>query len=319
MRTVCTLALILLASPAVAAAQSALVVVPPAPVPPVELERARAGVIEVLAENGMRLVPTPDGEPCEAVECAPALARQAGADVVLLVSVEATEGGGSRIRVESVPADGDRRGATAEVGDAGFGAAAGAALQELLSEPPPTRRGFLTVRTTPPGAAVSIDGEAVGRAPLRRMVAPGEHAVRIAPAAGPPRERTVEVRPLEETAVEVDLGAEDEAPGEPMAETGPTRTEPSPFNWLLGGGLAIAGIVTLISPLQTLAQEGECVELVEDAGCVEMVRFGAQSGVLLGVGLALLTGAVIVDAVAPIRVEVQVSDSAGLVGVRGRF
>jgi hypothetical protein len=49
------------------------------------------------------------------------------------------------------------------------------------------------------------------------------------------------------------------------------------------------------------------------------VHFGAQSGVLLGVGLAALVAAVVIDVVAPIRMEVVVDDSSAMVRVRGSF
>jgi hypothetical protein len=266
-------------------------------------------------------VAVPDGAPCDAPECAAELGAESGVDFVILVFVEAREDGGSRVRVVTVPPEGDPRQAVVDVSEAGFGSAAGAALEAALDETRShrraVRRGFLMVRSVPPGARVEIDGEPAGTTPLRRMAAPGEHTVRVIPADGEPRERTVTVSALEEAAVDIDFERDDAEP-EPVTE-GPTRTEPSPFNWLLGGGLALAGIVTLISPMQTLAQEGECVELIENVGCVEKVQFGAQSGVLMGVGLALLVGAIVVDAVAPIRVEVQVSDTQGMLRIGGRF
>lgn len=312
------LTLVLWLLPALATAQSAVVLVPEAGVEPAALARARAGAIELLAQRGVRLVPVPDGIPCDAAACAAELAAESGVELAVLVLVEAREDGGSAVRVLAVPADGPPRQATVAVAEGGFGPAAGAALDQALTDGRPGRRGFLMVRSLPPGARVDIDGEPAGTTPLRRMVAAGEHRVRVTPSAGEPRERTVEVTPREEAAVEVDFASADGEEPARAAET-PTRTEPSPFNWLLGGGLAIAGIVTLISPLQTIAQDGECVERIENVGCVEQVRFGAQSGVLMGVGLALLVGAVVVDVVAPIRVEVEVGASRGMLRVGGRF
>jgi hypothetical protein len=311
----------LLLAPALARAESAVVLVPEAAVDAAALERARSAAIETLAERGVRLVRAPDGEPCESARCAAAIAAQTGADFVVLVLVEAREDGGSRVRASVVRASGAPRDASADVGDAGFGAATSAALEAALAGERDRRLGFLMVRTDPPGARVEIDGEPAGESPLRRMVAPGEHRVRVWPARGEASERTVTVRPVEETALELDLEADDEEAGPSDA---PARTEPSPLNWLIGGGLAIGGVVALVSPLQTLATEGQCVDLIEDVGCVERVQFGAVSGVLLGVGLAALIAAVVVDVVAPIRVEVGVSvDAAGRAGatleLEGRF
>ncbi|MCZ7678525.1 MAG: PEGA domain-containing protein [Sandaracinaceae bacterium] len=312
------LALLFVSAPAVAAAQSAVVIVPEVEASGDALERARAGAIEALAERGVRLVRAPDGEPCEEADCAAEIAGRAGADFVVLVLLEAREDGGQRVRARLVRASGEPRDAVIDVGDAGVAEAAAAALTAALEAQATHGSGFLMVRTTPPGAVVEIDGERAGESPLRRMVSAGEHRVRVVPASGQAREREVTVRALEETAVEIDLEAREEAEEEAAASR-PARTEPSPLNWIIGGALAIAGVVTLISPLQTLATEGECVELIENVGCVERVQFGAQSGILLGLGLAALTAAVVVDAVAPIRVTVEAGATGAFVGVEGRF
>ena len=88
---------------------------------------------------------------------------------------------------------------------------------------------------------------------------------------------------------------------------------------MLGGALAVAGVLALISPLQTLAQDGQCTEEIENVGCLERVSIGPQTAVLLGVGIAALIAAVIVDAVAPIRVEVAVDAQGAAAFVEGRF
>lgn len=290
--------------PALARAESAVVLVPG------ESEahdQARAGVIEALAERGIRLVRAPDGEPCEDAECARAIAERTGADYVLLVSIE-----DAGVRVRAVRAAGDPHDAVVAIGDPGPAHAAATALERALEGASDDAMGFLMIRSSPPGAAVVIDGERAGETPLRRMLAPGDHQVRVGT-----RERSVVVRALEETALDVDLEAEESEPRAP--HRGPRRSEASPLNWILGGALAIAGVVVLISPLQTLATLDECVELIEDVGCVEKVHFGAQSGVLFAIGIAALIAAVIVDVVAPIRVDVAVGESSALLFVNGSF
>ena len=300
-----------------AAAQSAIVSAIGDPAS--EVERARAGVIEVLAERGVRLVRTPDGEPCEERECAARMAGRAGVDFVVLARIEPADGG-SRVLVALLAAQGPAREASAAILEAGAAAAAAAATQSALDLRTETRLGFLAVRTRPPGARVEIDGEAAGESPLRRMIAPGPHAVRIVPAEGEARTREVEVVALEETTVDVDLrGGREEQEEASSPPSSPRRTEPSPLNWLIGGGLAIAGVVLLISPLQTLATEGQCVDLIEGVGCRERVAFGAQSGILLGLGLASLAAAVVVDAVAPLRVEVAATPSQAMLRVGATF
>ncbi len=307
------LAAILCAVPTAACAQSAVVLVSPG-LEGADLERVRAGAIEALAEQGIRLVRPPEGDACRAVDCAPQLIDRAGADFVLLLAVENVEGA-SRVRATLVRRRDAPREAAVRIGDAGTAAAASRAVQRALAEEVDRRQGFLLVRTRPPGARVEIDGEPVGESPLRRTVAAGEHRVRIVPERGEPREESVNVVAVTETALDVDL--ETDGAG---SETAParTRTEASPFNWLIGGALAIAGVIALISPLQTLATEGQCVDMI-DAGCRERVQFGAQSGVLLGLGVLLLAAAVVVDAWAPLRVEVAAGAGHASIGVRGSF
>jgi hypothetical protein len=309
---------LLVLTPALARAESAVVLVAERG-DAEELAAARGGVIEALAERGIRLVRAPDGEPCAEAACAAQIAGTTGADFVAIVELETVrlEAGGERqqVRVHVVRAEGAPHDAVVIAGAGGCGVAASAALAEALERAGQTRMGFLLVRTRPSGAAVEIDGEPAGESPLRRMVSAGEHRVRVVREGGEPREQSVEVAAREETALEIDLEAEQENAPIPTH----TRSEASPLNWIIGGALAIGGVVVLISPLQTIATEGECVDLIEGVGCVERVHFGVQSGILLGVGLALLAAAVIVDVVAPIRVEVAASSGSAMLRLSGRF
>lgn len=304
-------ALALCCAPSLARGQSLVVLVgDEAPDPP----RVRAAAIEVLAEHGVRLVRAPDGT-CDddPMICAATLARRTGADATLLV--EATVAEPSVMRVRAVPPEGDAIEASQEVVEADFARATAACVEEVLAELRPTV-GFLMVRTDPTGARVEIDGEEVGTSPLRVTVPPGEHTVRAIHEAGT-REETIEISANEEGSIELGLESEpspDGAPSGPRA----TRSEPSPFNWIIGGGLAVGGVVALISPLSTLTREGQCVATT-DAWCVERVHFGVQSGVLLAIGLAALAAAVIIDAAAPIRVEVAVAEDGARLSVGARF
>lgn len=316
MRTLALTACLLLV-PGVASARSLVVVVGDAP-DPVEL---RAIVIEAIAERGVRLVRTPDGEICDAdpVPCAAALASRTGADATLRIDVVE----GARVRVRLVPPEGEATEAEAPIEADDLEAAAVAAVTRALEEAPAAAVGFLLVRSEPSGARVEIDGLSFGTTPLRITLSPGEHEVRLTHPSAGVHEQRVEVFADEETALRPHIGreAQDGETAAPAAATapGPTRSEPSPFNWLIGGALAIGGVVALISPLSTIARDGQCQESIEDVGCVEMVRVGPQTGVLLGVGLAALVAAIVVDAVAPIRVEVSASSEEARVLVGGAF
>jgi len=308
--------LLLLAAPSVASARSVVVLVSEQAPDGADL---RATAIEALAERGVRLVRTPDGEICDAdpVPCAAELAARAGADATLRVDV--VEGEPPQVLVRLVPAEGDPVEERSDVTDGDVAGAVYVTVGRALDIAPPSSAGFLLVRTDPPDARVEVDGEEVGRSPLRVTLAPGPHDVRVRHPEGS-AEGTVEIVAGRELAYEPELGEASE-PGEGSRPERPaqTRSEPSPFNYLIGGGLALAGVITLISPLSTLAREGQCEEEIEEVGCVEMVRFGAQSGVLLGIGLAALIAAVIFDVAAPIRVDVAVDPQSAMVGVRGRF
>lgn len=308
-------ALATLATPRAAAAQSVMVIVTHAGTPDGAMP-LRAAAVEAIAEHGARLIPTPDAEPCEEAECAAAHARRTGADHVLLIAVRSP----TEVALEAVPAEGAPLSLTQEVADADFRSAVGALVDRFLAEERRPAVGFLMVDTVPREAEVWIDGAAAGPSPLRRSVSIGSHQIRVVGAGGEARERTVEVVAGTESSVVLDFAQAREPAPEPD-EPGPelTRSEPSPFNWLLGAGLALGGVLALISPLQTLAQDGQCVDMIENVGCVERVHIGAQTGVLLGIGIAALIAAVIVDAVAPIRVDVAVSERGAGVALEGRF
>lgn len=315
MRTLALTACLLLL-PSAASARSVVVVVGDAP----DAVEIRAMVIEAIAERGVRLVRTPDGEVCDAepVPCAAALATRTGADATLRVDLLDEP---PRVHVRLVPAEGEpvERNAVIE-GDDVEGAVV-AAVGRVLDEAPPASVGFLLVRSEPAGARVEVDGVEHGTTPLRLTLLPGEHAVRLVHPTAGVHEETVEIRADEEAALRPRIGhaTDPSDPGADEAGPGPTRSEPSPFNWLIGGAFAIGGVVALISPLSTIARDGECHEAIEDVGCVEVVRVGPQTGVLLGVGIAALLAAVVIDVVAPIRVEITASTTEGRIAVGGAF
>lgn len=314
-RLALALSLVLLSASTASAQTSALVLVGERGAPE-QLERARAGVIEVLAEQAVRLVPTPDGAPCAETECAAQMALNTGADTALLI--ELTE---DAVRLTSVNREGDTRSTTESLEERGAALAAGAAAERLLESTPLAALGFLRVESAPPGIAVRIDGARAGTTPLRRSIPAGEHRVELTPSGRDPIERFATVRPREEASVVVDTAEDDERESEEdeIQHTVDPVTEASPWNWAIGGALAVGGVVALISPLSTLARDGECTDRIDDVGCVEQVRIGPQSGVLLGIGIGALLAAVVVDVVAPIRVDVAASEDAAALWVTGSF
>jgi hypothetical protein len=108
----------------------------------------------------------------------------------------------------------------------------------------------LLIQVAPFGAAVFVDGVAVGQAPLEPLdVAPGEHVVRAESAERDPVERRVTVGGGERASVVIELVARAPAAPEPLpalvVESGgtapPGGSRLSPWTWVtLGSGLAVA-------------------------------------------------------------------------------
>lgn len=96
-------------------------------------------------------------------------------------------------------------------------------------------------------------------------------------------------------------------------------SEPHWASWAIGGALIVGGLAALISPLYTLAVEGQCVDAsgLPEGFCRSEVHFGAQSGVLLGIGIAAIGGGVAFMAVAPLRVDVAASGSSARLTISG--
>jgi hypothetical protein len=100
---------------------------------------------------------------------------------------------------------------------AALGAFAARLLDRLLEEAGATAGASLVVSSRPPGAAVSVDGVAVGVTPLTYQVAPGRHAVTL--ALGGHRQSVHEItaeagRPARvEALLEPEAGAQDGSSG----------------------------------------------------------------------------------------------------------
>jgi hypothetical protein len=262
------LTLLALTAPATAAAQRSLALQVEG-----EVDAARTGVLAAAAARGLRVVPLTEEERC-AEDCA-TTARSVGVDGVLALSDEALvlhlrDGTRHRVTLEG-PGEDEGRGALV-------------ALLDAARESP---RAFLRILGR---GDVVIDGEPAGTAPLRRALRPGLHHV---------GEREVRLVPEREVTFVLGEEALEDRAAEPPAPV-PVADEASEWNLILGGVLAVGGVLTLISPLATLTGDGTCVTALQDV-CIEVVSFGPRSGVLLGAGVALLVAAVVFDAVQPIR------------------
>lgn len=290
------------------------------PAPEADREAAVHAAASALTSEGVTVMPSADAqrrlsgqafESCADIDCAPQVVGALGVDFAVLVTVWAPRGTPTTVVVTFVGEQGSAAGDAPVDGD--VAAAVRTALQTARQRWQTGQMGYLIITSDPPGATVEVDGRVIGQTPARQLTMAGERSVRVVLEGFAPTERTVVIRPAQEHPVEVRLAEPvDEAPV-PI-----TRDEPHFANWLIGGVLALGGAVALISPLHTLARLDECVEA--QAGlCREGVQFGAQSGILLGLGIAALATGVVWVIAQPITATVTVTeDSAGLT-VRGMF
>lgn len=292
------------------------------PAAPAEAESAAVdAVTEALTRDGLVVMASADaqrrmvGEPfaeCNALDCGSAVVRSLGVDFAVLVTVWAPAGTPTSVVVTFIGKDDSAAGDAPVDGD--VTRAALSALATARQRWQTSQMGFLQVRTTPPGAAIEVDGRVVGTSPLRHLTMAGERRVRLHLEGYEPVERTVRVAPTQEHPVEVTLVEAIDLEPDPVPEP-VTTTEPHFANWILGGALIAGGAAALVSPIHTLATEGECSESggLPNGWCRSHVSFGVQSGILLGVGAAALVGGVIILIAQPIQVTTVVTpDSAGL-------
>jgi hypothetical protein len=164
-------------------------------------------------------------------------------------------------------------------------------INDLITADRNLQRASLLVRTRPPGAAVRVDGRAVGTAELEVVVVAGTRRLSATHENHDPLEITVEVKPQER--LEVDLKLPPRALHGPVAPLLP----PPPRWWTLRRIAAVAmlaaGGAGVLVGIPLLATSNHC-----DGPAVMpcLYRNGTDSagGAILGVGAALaVTGALV--------------------------
>jgi hypothetical protein len=254
---------------------------------------------------------------CRATDCAARLAPLAQVAVALFAIVPADASGPARLQLQLFQPDGgqimlqtplDER-SRVEVASELFEAAQ---RQLSLGE-----RALLRVNSVPLGAVVWIDGRPAGVTPFEHPEAAGAHALRVTLAQFHAEERRIDLARGAMSTLDVRLrysgGASRTAGGLDAA----TRTT-SPANFVLGGLLSLVALPALVAGINTLVNDGQCLESAAD-GCRERARFGVQSALLLSAGgVALLAGGYLLVA-QPFGVEAEVSPTAARLQMRGRF
>lgn len=177
------------------------------------------------------------------------------------------------------------------------------------------------IYSVPIGAEVKLDGELVGTAPINAKALPGPHEVIVSYPDYVTTSRHFEVPRGGEAPLRVDITLERTAAS--AARTSdvplppPTRATPA-WDYALGGALAAGGVLLLISPIMTIAQQGECKD-GGNTGTCERVDFGWRSGLLMAGGALALTGSVLLFATTPIRASLSTDGETVHAQLRGSF
>lgn len=295
------------------------------------LSKARCSAVP--AAEALRSAPELRGCHTE-IGCALRLADKNGLDYALRLTVESKPAPGAPERAEvsisaavldvavgAVAAQVERTcgGCTGEATAVVLREVVGKSLEAGLGRP----RGTLYIESDPPGAAVQIDGRAVGLAPLHRDVLAGEHTVELAAGGQVPASERIRVEPSEKKTLRVMLAAapaEAEPPPAVSVQPSPARLArllyPRPRWRLLAGGAAVgAGLVLSGFGLGALSLNGQCVApaVAPMTTCGYLFSTQGLGGGLLGAGLVLtLSGAGLILWPGPAPAEPTVSPRAAV-------
>lgn len=252
-------------------------------------QRLRTGLERGEAE----LVVRDAAAACRDDACWGALARDAGAGFVVTTNVAIVERDyAMRIDVRSgrdgrVVVSVDQRCELCGLGEAATQLADMAAAVAGKLDALATARGVLAIESVPEGAAIALDGAAIGTAPLVRDVMPGTHSVRATLAGHHGQARDVEAVAGVQQLVRFEL----------VEAVPPTRKHLRRFGWAmlgLGGAAVVAG-----APLVAIDENpvtSRCTGENVNAFGVCKYRYDTLVGgaVLIGIGAAaIVTGTVI--------------------------
>jgi hypothetical protein len=226
-------------------------------------------------------------------QCLSELAGEAQARALLTLRLR-EEGGRSVFVAELVDAPSGDVSATAEAllppDEAGRAAAIGGLVHKVLASGLLRPRGALAIGSVPPGARITVDGQARGVTPLERASLVGRHKVQLALPGYAPYEVEVEVAAGQTAAVQATLvpPGSDTPRVMPAAGTAPTRPR---WRLALGGTLLGAGALLAGFGISALAVHGGCADTtppLPEAECDYFYSTQAVGGALLGAVLLAL-------------------------------
>ncbi len=333
MRPIVLVLAVLALAPGLASAQGQTCVLLPPPdgsVAPADArERVSTTITEELRTRGLVVMAPSDAqlrmtgqtmEECNAIDCAPEVNRFLGTTFAVLTELTWLRGRPTMLNVVLIGLETGHSSGGQVVIERGrdLGEATREAFSTAFDRWQADQQGQIVIESVPPGAFVEIDGTSVGRTPIRSLVPAGVHTVRVTLEGYQTELHEVtidrhEERPLS-YALAADVPVMDEVVVVPVDQY---EDRPHWANWILGGGLAALGVGLVISPIWTLATEGQVTN--RGAAGTETVVFGPVSGTLLGIGAASLIAGVVVLIVQPITEHVRVTLGATSLSLEGSF
>jgi hypothetical protein len=293
-------------------------------------ERVSATITEELRTRGLVVMASRDAqlrmtgqtmETCSAIDCAPDVNRFLGTTFAVLTELTWLRGRPTMINVVLIGLETGHSAGGQVVIERGrdLAEAVREAFSTAFDRWQADQQGQIVIDTAPQGAFVEIDGTSVGRSPIRSLVPAGVHTVRVTLEGYRTELHEVTIDRHEERPLSYALVAEAEQVDEAVVVTPPDTYEDRPHwaNWLLGGGLAALGVGLMISPIWTLATEGQVMD--RGAAGTETVVFGPLSATLLPLGALTLIGGVVVLVVQPITEHVRVTLAGTSLSLEGSF
>jgi hypothetical protein len=211
-------------------------------------------------------------------------------------------------------ADGGEAQARVRIGEGGLAAAVRSAWTQTSLALVLRGDSMIRLETVPSGAVVWLDGVQLGTTPFAQRVAPGEHRIVTKLEGFVSQARVLRSQPGRALLVQMRLARAPsfaaQGGGQPTPRSGARDPARSPWNYILGGTLALLGAPALISSVNALANDGECVVYRDRAAglCGDRGRFGTRSVFVLALGVvALATGGTVL-AVQPIEAGAPARD-----------
>jgi hypothetical protein len=166
-------------------------------------------------------------------------------------------------------------------------------VNDLISYERGLARATLLVRTRPPGAAIRVDGRAVGTAELEATVVAGPHRLQAIHDNHDPLEVNVDLKAGER--LEVDLKLPPRTTRAPAALVTPAPPPKWTMRKIASVSLIAVGGALFLSGIIPLALDGRCAT----DNCVYFYDTAPAGGALMGIGAALAVAGTVVFLTAP--------------------